>query len=479
MIICPHCSRKTHEGRHCEKCGGALPEADTPPREPPLPVAEPPRPTSAGPRASGPSPLVLDMDRLAILYENTVGSVRFQLVPGKGEVLRHVEMKLTNDILGLTRGVCVPFVDDESNLPENLRRMGNLMVGFPKMEAGSYVWTVELSFERNGTRQSFQTSFELLVISPGTAREAVERRIHDILDTLKSDNVAANAYVSRRIVDELKRALNPGEDPFRVLQKVVCGRDRAWCHMRLYDAAGRSTLPPAPPEAVTERIWLDFGSRQVGLFAGRTVTCGRQDVCDIVIWPRPGCTKEEEKPYHKISRRHCLFEHEGDRLVVRDGNREEGILRSSKCGTYWNGIEAGTAVRLGVGEQGVVSFGGPVNCGSVGLDVAACSPKSACAHCPYSDRGWCGNGRPSLILRRRDGIPETYVCFWSCLPLEEIDRSYQGVVIFRKDGAFAWCRGASCGWLVPGTSLETAYGSVRISTEQNSVANRKISKCSN
>jgi hypothetical protein len=66
------------------------------------------------------------------------------------------------------------------------------------------------------------------------------------------------------------------------------------------------------------------------------------------------------------------------------------------------------------------------------------------------------------MLSRRDGIPESFVALWSCFSLEDADASFEGVVVFRKDGAFAWRRGRRCGWLVPGTSMQTDMGTVTI-----------------
>ena len=97
------------------------------------------------------------------------------------------------------------------------------------------------------------------------------------------------------------------------------------------------------------------------------------------------------------------------------------------------------------------------------LAVRACRPVRACATCPHASRTWCGDGRrPALMMTRRDGVFERFVALWSCFPLEEADPSFEGVVIFRKDGGFAWRRGRRCGWLVPGETLETDFGQVAV-----------------
>ena len=65
-----------------------------------------------------------------------------------------------------------------------------------------------------------------------------------------------------------------------------------------------------------------------------------------------------------------------------------------------------------------------------------------------------------MMLTRRDGVAERFVALWSCFPMEEADPSFEGVVIFRKEGGFAWRRGRRCGWLVPGATLQTDFGEV-------------------
>ena len=168
-----------------------------------------------------------------------------------------------------------------------------------------------------------------------------------------------------------------------------------------------------------------------------------------------------------MSKRHCYFEHDGDRLTIHDGYRlGVSSVQPSSFGTFLNNCDIGKcgSASLNVGETSVLSFGGICYDNVVSLDVKACSPKFACTQCPYSNRQWCGNGRPSLVLSRRDGIQETFVCLWSCFNIGEIDRSLDGFVIFRKEGAFAWFRGSECGWLIPEAKLETDCGTVSVTT---------------
>ena len=67
------------------------------------------------------------------------------------------------------------------------------------------------------------------------------------------------------------------------------------------------------------------------------------------------------------------------------------------------------------------------------------------------------------MLTRRDGVPERFVAVWSCFRLSEADPSFEGVVVFRKEGAFVWRKGHRCGWIVPGTKQQTDFGTVTVS----------------
>jgi len=514
MITCPHCKRKTHEGQHCEKCGGVLvaaagattrafdempttrdPIADTPFSDNPTILAKPvSRPAfdansfgsrlddridaetqkidekieratmgagaaSAGsaPRSGSTDRIALYVDRLSILYENIIGSVRFRLAVPHGTVLRDVTLKFTNKLLATLFEEQYAQVDAATD---------QLPVGFPKMEAGSYVWKVELSFVRDRMRHVMTSSFELLVLRPENSRAIAEQLVFNIHNDIKAEG-AADVHVSNRIADELKGVLNRGEDPFRVLQRVVCGRDRAWCQMKLYDVEDRSKLPPCPQAAKTDCLKLNFGYRIIRLCANRMVSFGRNRDRDFIVRPAENCSEEDKIPYHSMSRRQCFFEHDGDRIVIHDGQRlSVAATEPSSFGTFVDNRNIGECgmASLSVGESSILSFGGISYDNVVSLDARACSPEFACAKCPYADKQWCGAGRPSLVLSRRDGISETFVCLWSCLHLGEIDRSFDGVVIFRKEGAFAWFRGSECGWLVPGMSLETDYGTVEVTT---------------
>lgn len=462
MVECPHCKHKVPPGRFCDWCRKPLGQTS---EEAPGGSRQ-----NAG-RSGGEAPasVTFAVDRLSVLYEGLVGTVRFHLSVSRGLTLRNVRLVLSNDSLGRTCKAEALAVDDESGLPELERRRGNLVVQFPKLDAGSYIWNLVLSFDWKGIRRSFASHVELVVAREDNPQAVARQIVVNINNDIHAEGVS-DVSANTRISDVLSGVLNRGEDPTNALRKLVNGRARAWCDLPLNDADNRMTLPPQPAEAVANRLTLGLGTRRLKLFSARTVVFGRHDSCDIFLRPAnpDTCSEAEALPYFAISRFHCRFESCGDGVAIREGVPDgQLVLRPTSHGTFWNGRQVGDDVVLKSGEEGRLSFGlrcPGVHAGNcVSMSAKACSPKFACAKCPYADREWCGSGRPSLALTRLDGISETFVCMWSCLHLGEIDRTYEGAVIFRKDGAFAWCRGERCGWLVPGTKVETEYGAVTVS----------------
>lgn len=400
----------------------------------------------------------LEIDRLCLLYENLNGTVRFRVSPPSGATLQNIELTVTNGILG----------NAEKSFYLKASGSVELLVGFRAMKAGSYPWNVSLSYIQNGLRHEFCGQVPL-VVEASNPRQTVVNVINNITATGASD-----VHANTRLADGLQSALDRGEAPTSILRKLAFSNARAWYGIELCAMFERGVLPKLPPEAVADRIVLELGVRRLKLFALPRVVFGRLKGCDIFLRPvKADCSEMEKLPYRKISGHHCYFESSSDDKGVRlvDGGYDEELtFRSSSYGTFWNDGNHLKQIQdshvFHAGDEGVLSFSlnHPAihreNC--VSLKVKACSPEFACNNCPYSNRDWCGDGRPSLALTRCDGKAETFVCMMSCLHLGEIDRAYDKTVIFRKNGAFAWCRGDRCGWLVPGETITSEYGSVKV-----------------
>ncbi len=160
-------------------------------------------------------------------------------------------------------------------------------------------------------------------------------------------------------------------------------------------------------------------------------------------------------------------------MTITDGSRETtGVVQPSSNGTFWNDDPIRGSLELPVGTTGVVSFGRPACAGGLSMELKVCGASKACATCPHSNIHWCGEGkRPSLMLTRRDRLPEKFIAVWSCFWMGDADPSLDGVVIFRKDGAFAFRDTYRSGWIVPGSEIQTDYGLVKVLDSQLSTLN--------
>ena len=515
-VTCASCGRKTSQGAFCERCGAPLPDlpretpsenetecqtlsagsidlqktssdvfsdsgfgsaetlrsefqtgySDRVPRRtvspdftPPsvsVPLVQPRMAPFAKPQA-GAQP-TLRIDNLCVQFENTPGVVRFLFDPHvSGDGLQDVRFLFENQLSGERVAVRpIRFLD----------RIREIPVAFPAQPAGAAAWCVTVEYECAGRRSVLDGDIQILVVHPREAQKVAENLAINITNTINNGN-ASDVRVNQRAADELAK-LASAENPFDELRRVILGTSRAWEDVDLFSADETESLPFMPPEARTERLTLDLGVRRITFFAGRTITFGRKkETNDISLRPAPDATQEEIASFMRISRAHCHFEHQGDRVLICDGQRDAfRVVQPSACGTYWNDARISGSIDLSSGDTGVISFGESACAGGIALDVkvASSSTIAGCERCPYADKHWCGGGaRPSLMLTRRDGIPERFVAVWSCFHLSEADPSFEGVVIFRKDGAFAWRKGRRCGWIVPGTKQQTDFGVVTVS----------------
>ena len=471
-ITCPSCGRKTAEGRFCERCGQPLPETpragdeptEAPPSLPaaqpssppvtvtPLPAAQPFRPAQplrpAAPSVSQATP-TLEMDTMCVLFEDLAGFLRFRFNPGT--TAENVIVTLENPLTGTKAA---------SRVVAYLQGAREITVPVPVQEAGAFVWYLTLTYEASGRKRRLEGDVQMVVVRPREAQKAADQLTVTINNNITNGN-ASDVHVSQQAVEELSK-LATAENPFEELRRIVLGGKRVWAAVPLDVGGGMPTLPAQPSAAVRESVTVDLGRVRIVFFANRVVRFGRnRNVNDIALRPPEG---ESDNPYRAISKLHCCFEHQGSEVVVHDGQFDEmHVMRPSSYGTFWNGERIRQRRMLAAGEEGVISFSG-TGAGYVALEARACRPIRACGTCPHANRTWCGDGRrPALMLTRRDGVAERFVALWSCFPLEEADPSFEGVVIFRKDGGFAWRRGRRCGWLVPGETMETDFGQVTVS----------------
>ena len=403
-----------------------------------------------GVRGVPPRRLRLEIDSLCVLFEDYPGFLRFRFDAGREA--ENVVISLENPLTGYKA---------ESRRVAFLRGGREITVPVSAQTAGAFVWYVTVSYEADGRKGRLEGEVQMVVVRPREAQKAADQLTVTINNNITNGN-ASDVHVSQRAVEELAK-LATAENPFEELRRLVQRSERIWAAVSLDGEGIMPTLPPQPSAAVCESISLDLPTVRMRFFAGRLVRLGRRrETNDISLRPPDGAS---DAPYRAMSKAQCCFEHQGDKVVIRDGQFDElRVLKPSSYGTFWNDGRISGVQLLSPGDSGVLSFSGTESEGQVALSVKACRPVRACGTCPHANRTWCGDGRrPALMLTRRDGIAERFVALWSCFPLEEADPSFEGVVIFRKAGGFAWRRGRRCGWLVPGETMNTDFGQVTVS----------------
>ena len=382
---------------------------------------------------------VLEADRRCVQSEGIPGTVRFRFDPGPAGGAGKVRIALRNALTG----------EERACKPRRMDRAGEIRIQLGGQVRGVATWTVEVSWEAEGSRRQYVGETEIVVAGEGNAGKV--------------------ARALGGVPGEDWKGLE-GEEALAALRRWALGKERSWEAVELYEADGAG--PDEPPAAArTERLALRRGGRRVYVFAGETLRFGREHPPeapnDFTLRPGRGGVAA---PYRRISSMHCRFAPDGDGVVLADGRPDGrgGGLRPSLNGTWWNGRRVEGRVRLRPGEEGEVAFGAPPSAFGVPRLKAKVLAAAGCAGCPEGGRGACGRaGRPSLLLERTDGVEERFLALWGCVDWGDVEAEGRGLAVFRKEGAFAWREGDRSGWLVPGEPGPEGLGGAEIGTEGN------------
>ena len=497
-VTCPICGRLTPEGVFCEKCGGdmasvaspaasAIPSAAAPAmelqrpeiRRPEFHRAEDYRPsvpqmqTTADERirvaesrvdretsdaaiaANQSGEPTLEFDKFCMLCERMNGNLRFRFNPGGGKTLENVTFAFSNGY-----GQKLP--------PYSVRRIDRSMpfpIQFPPQEAGMQAWEVKIEYWVDRRKRELSGRFEVYVHPVESRKRGLDNINISINTNIGNVSQASDVVLNQRGSEKFAKLIEEN-DIIGEMNRRVMSDQREWTFIPLYNDSKFRDLPPMPANARADSIVLSIGGRLVHFFANRTLKFGRKRECnDFVI--RPPATWGEDKvaPYRRVSREHCFFEHSGANVLISDGSRSPlGVIQPSSAGTFWNNRQITSPVLVPAGSSGVISFAGVAYGDALQMDLKACDSARACAACPLADKSWSGDGsRPCLMISRTDGVAEKFVGLWSCFWLGEADPSFEGYVVFRKDGAFAYCReDGQVGWLVPGTTVQTDFGNITV-----------------
>jgi hypothetical protein len=403
--------------------------------------------------------LELERDELCMLFEGMTGVLRFRLTARRR--VEGVLLRLENPLTGAElKGRKIPVVENGETKETAVSLRGQ--------EAGGAVWYVKVDYEAAGRARSLEGELTVFTSKPQEAQKAAEHLSVTINNNISNGN-ASDVTISQHAVDDLAQ-LAKADNPYEKLRSIVQGTKRAWTLTSLDRAGPLEPLPPMPEAAAADRLRLELGRVRLHLRAGWRVTLGRSRECDITFrswagWERP--EDPEDDPFNWVSRRHCQFEPWGNGVAVWDGTRGEMMsVHPSSQGTYWNNTRLEGTKVLESGQEAVLSFGAAETHGGMGVAAKACPTGGGCGACTRTDRRWCADGKhSSLLLTRRKGPKEAYATLWSCFPLGAVDPAFEGVTLFREGEGFAWRRGKRCGWLVPGTTIQTECGPVWVEEE--------------
>lgn len=398
----------------------------------------------------------IEYDKFCMLCEHMNGNIRLRFNPRSGgRVLENVTFAFANGY-----GQKLP--------PYSVRRIDRPMqfpIQFPPQEAGPQAWEIRIEYWADCRKRELSGRFEVYVGPVESRKRGLDNFNISINTNIGNVSQASDVTVNQRGVEQFASFIKENDVIGEMNRRAASGR-REWTFIPLYNDSTFVDLPPMPANARTDSIVLDIGGRLIHFFSNRMVKFGRKRECnDVVIRPPVTMNESQVAPYRRISREHCFFEHSGANVLISDGSRSPtGVLQPSSAGTFWNNRQVTSPIEVPTGTTGVISFGGVAYGDAFRMELKACDSAKACAACSIVDVGWSGDGRrPCLMLSRMDGVAEKFVGLWSCFWLGEADPSFEGYVVFRKDGAFAFCNvGGKTGWLVPGTTIHTDFATMTV-----------------
>ena len=210
--------------------------------------------------------------------------------------------------------------------------------------------------------------------------------------------------------DDMLKQIN--HEPALMREVQVCESD--WSPEKSMLAKDNEYEHPRPCPALT----LETKECLVHVIDKDDIAIGRLPDNDLVLvdWHRN--TSYDQRPTATVSRRHALLHHDSQALEI-------------ECNGYTmvnnRVVPKGQRVALASGRTSL-------DFGEIGL-------LAECQECPQrkNDR-MCWNclAHPvkSLVLKRKDGLSEVFLCVWQCCDLESVCPSLKGVTLYRRNGGF-------------------------------------------
>ena len=407
----------------------------------------------------------VEHDQSRVFVVGQTMNFRFSLTPlmeGLSDVFIAVEFEGRGQKVEVRRLGWVPLQGER-------RELKNLNFAAP--EAGSMGFSFYFGFTLDGIEHVLEADGEHKVW-PSHARAT------DVVRNLEI-NIQNSGHATDINLSGIKEQLSPDEK----LEDVIDRLHRMppmWSGLRLYGSNWRpprarrrddsSKLFPVPLEgfapfaARVEKLTLRTDGRIVHLLSGDTLRLGKNRQNDIVTRMFEA-GKTPAALNSKISRHHCIIERQGKHCYIVDRGDYPGEgSRSSVYGVFVDGdrvpprgrreLETKSNCRITLAGSEMDSPG----IFSLELEPWRCDPsmrRSCRRDCEARKLG-------SLVLRRRDCVPETYIAVWECFSLGEADPDFDGIVVWREVHGYGYATANTEGWLEPGMVIQTPQGEVRV-----------------
>jgi pSer/pThr/pTyr-binding forkhead associated (FHA) protein len=493
LVKCGICGRKTEEGIFCEKCGAELSEVkpadgdlgsekkgeatvldlspftdglETLDSDSTIDIAPPPTPTPKPPEPRFCTcPLFnVEHDQNRVFVVGQTMNFRFALTPlaeGLSDVFVAVVFEGRGRKVEVKRLGWIPCQGERRELKN---------INFDAPEAGSLGFSFYFGFTHNGEEVVFEADGEHKVWpSHARARDVV----HNLEINIQNSGHATDFNLSG-IKDQLASE--------ETLEEVIDRLHRIpplWSGLPLYASTWRpprqcrqetTTLVPvslwgaAPSAAKVDRLTLRIGGRRLHLLSDEVIRMGKNRNNDIVT----RLYKNGQAPRDlnsKISRYHCVIEREGKHCYLADRGVHPGEgSHASAFGVFLDGdrISPNGRSKLDTRHRSTITLAGADarNPGIFALEAEVWSCSSAMRR--ICKRTCESRKVSSLILRRRDALPETYIALWECFALGAADPDFDGIIVWREDQGFGYATADAEGWLEPGLTIQTPQCQVSV-----------------
>jgi len=482
LIECPTCEKMTEEGCFCEKCGAELPLSlsDAPAQEQDgveddlldlgnetigmdSTIYISPQIKTVVAAEHEPLPvdshqfLQVEYDKSRVFVVGQTMNFRFSLTPlveGMSDVFVAVAFEGRGQKVEVNQLGWIPCKGDRRELRN---------INFAAPEAGSMGFSFYFGFLKDEIQYVFEADGEHKVWPAHARAQDVVRNIEI--------NIQNSGHAVDFQFDGIKEKLSSNETLEAVIDQLH-SMPPVWSGLQLYKSTWRpprtrkkkaqKLFPVAldmdiPFSARTDKLTLRTNSRTIHLLSGTQIHCGKNRNNDIVtrLFQNGTATRELNT---KISRYHCIIERDGKNCyVINRGDYPNAGSQASAFGLFLDGknIPSMGRKKLDLQESSTLSLAGS-DCLEPGVFSFELEPWK----CSSSMRRNCTRDcerrkTASLVLRRRDAVPETYIALWECFLLGEADPDFDGIVVWREENGFGYATADADGWLQPGITIQT------------------------